>query len=109
MTTDKAGAQISYNSSSGNIGDLLITDHYDGATNYERYWTEANTAATNPLTATYEDGLRSYTFSDLSGYGVVVDGANDLYGQTDNTNYAGNRSAALSFICLLYTSPSPRD
>ena len=36
MTTDKAGAQISYNSSSGNIGDLLITDHYDGATNYER-------------------------------------------------------------------------
>ena len=97
MTTDKAGAQISYNSSSGNIGDLLITDHYDGATNYERYWTEANSAATNPLTATYEDGLKDYTFSDLSGYAVVVDGANDRFGN-DYTNYAGNRSAALSFI-----------
>ncbi len=97
MTTDKTGADISYTSSIASP-DLLLTEFYDGSTAYESYWIAANNAATTPFTLDDQSSLRSYTFSDISDAAVVVDGANDTYGGTDNTNYANNRSAALLFI-----------
>ncbi len=94
MTTDKAGAQISYTSSTGIGGNLLITDHYS---TYANSWTNANSSATEPFNATYNQSLINYTYSDISNYDVVVDGANSQYNQ-NNTDYTNNRSAGLSFI-----------
>ena len=108
-----------------NVGDTqtLITANTSGAnaTNVELYYSNVKRLETSGIGVTISNqldttnlkvsGVSTFTGAIDANANVDIAGNLDVDGHTelDNVNISGLTTAALLNVCLLYTSPSPRD